>query len=569
MIQESAPIFAHTSFGPHDRISENVAALRRQQASIRSVHRRPFDRASLQNLDYRYHHDVAVPMAALRSYLYDLGVVDGRRISILPGALKFGRNTENKKFIKIDTPLSLLESRHRSDPTALTRTVDPAPAPTLLGCCSHWIRNLYTLYRERERIISTAKQIRSKLGIRVVPKRDTGEVHAHHFLRSPQRLEFREGKMGNLLGAPVTEKATHTGVTSSGLAYGVSSMQGWRVHMEDAHITESVLYAFDTQVEGGGTVIDLPFHSLFAVFDGHGGLFAAAYAGRNLCRVLSQEQSFVEYAKFLQQRSTREPRNDDERNTYLQEGLALLQQALTEAFMTLDKEIYCALHNQPVPDANKPYHQWRREIQGEDMNGSAPIAPLVNNISDEANSGTTACVVLLTPDWIVCANAGDSRSVLLRRTADGAEATIALSFDHKPDDLAEEQRIRAAGGYVAGGRVEGDLAVSRGFGDYRFKIPVVVLGGGGQAGHQKVSPIPDILVQPRDAQQDAFIIIACDGIWDVQSNVEAVQTVATLFQEGETNLGLICEEVCENAVVCLAVCIDILLAVWRPHRLFH
>jgi hypothetical protein len=163
MIQESAPIFAHTSFGPHDRISENVAALRRQQASIRSVHRRPFDRASLQNLDYRYHHDVAVPMAALRSYLYDLGVVDGRRISILPGALKFGRNTENKKFIKIDTPLSLLESRHRSDPTALTH----APLTLLLrqrcsaavhigfGTCIHCIE------RERESSVLRNKSVRN------------------------------------------------------------------------------------------------------------------------------------------------------------------------------------------------------------------------------------------------------------------------------------------------------------------------------------------------------------------------------------------------------------------------
>lgn len=355
--------------------------------------------------------------------------------------------------------------------------------------------------------------------------------------------------MGNLLGAPVTEKATHTGVTPSGLAYGVSSMQGWRVHMEDAHITESLLFAHDEQVEGG-KVIDLPGHSLFAVFDGHGGLFAAAYAGRNLCRVLSQQETFVEYAIFQQERPTREPRNEDERNAFLQEGMALLQQALTEAFVVLDKEIYCALHNQAVPDANKTYQQWRSEMLGDTVNGNQPIAPLVNNIHDEANSGTTACVVLLTPDWIVCANAGDSRSVLSQKT-DSVETAIALSFDHKPDDLAEEQRIRAAGGYVAGGRVEGDLAVSRGFGDYRFKIPVVVLGNGGGHGDQKVSPIPDVIVQRRDAQRDAFIVVACDGIWDVQSNVEAVQTVATLFQEGETDLGLLCEEVRAGVLLCL------------------
>ena len=63
--------------------------------------------------------------------------------------------------------------------------------------------------------------------------------------------------MGNLLGAPVTDKETHIGTTNDGnLRYGVSSMQGWRVHMEDAHITD---VNFDDGI------------SLFAVFDGHGG----------------------------------------------------------------------------------------------------------------------------------------------------------------------------------------------------------------------------------------------------------------------------------------------------------
>ena len=43
--------------------------------------------------------------------------------------------------------------------------------------------------------------------------------------------------MGNVLGAPVTDKETHTGITKDeNLKFGLSSMQGWRVHMEDAHI---------------------------------------------------------------------------------------------------------------------------------------------------------------------------------------------------------------------------------------------------------------------------------------------------------------------------------------------
>jgi hypothetical protein len=55
--------------------------------------------------------------------------------------------------------------------------------------------------------------------------------------------------MGNLLGAPVTEKETHRGVIAGDAEYGVSSMQGWRVHMEDAHIAEKEIYAAEAQAE--------------------------------------------------------------------------------------------------------------------------------------------------------------------------------------------------------------------------------------------------------------------------------------------------------------------------------
>ena len=62
--------------------------------------------------------------------------------------------------------------------------------------------------------------------------------------------------MGNLLGSPITTKDTHHGITydelsidNGGLHYGISSMQGWRVHMEDAHIVQPFLYA--EKLKGG------------------------------------------------------------------------------------------------------------------------------------------------------------------------------------------------------------------------------------------------------------------------------------------------------------------------------
>ena len=42
--------------------------------------------------------------------------------------------------------------------------------------------------------------------------------------------------------------------------------------------------------------------------------------------------------------------------------------------------------------------------------------------------------------------------------------------------------------------------------------------------------------------------MACDGIWDVQTNLECVRMVSELFEEGERDMGLLCEE-------CLDICL--------------
>ena len=56
---------------------------------------------------------------------------------------------------------------------------------------------------------------------------------------------------------------------------------------------------------------------------------------------------------------------------------------------------------------------------------------------------------LVTPDTIYCANAGDSRAILVNKAGKVTE----LSHDHKPDNETEMTRIKAAGGFVDDGRV--------------------------------------------------------------------------------------------------------------------
>ena len=119
------------------------------------------------------------------------------------------------------------------------------------------------------------------------------------------------------------------------------------------------------------------------------------------------------------------------------------------------------------------------------------------------SAGCTACVALFTKDSIICANSGDSRCVLARGTQ-----ALEMSQDHKPDNTEELRRIEAAGGFVEEGRVRGILSLSRALGDLEYKlnrkVPVEA---------QMITCVPEIkTVQLND--QDKFLIIACDGIWD-------------------------------------------------------
>ena len=73
----------------------------------------------------------------------------------------------------------------------------------------------------------------------------------------------------------------------------------------------------------------------------------------------------------------------------------------------------------------------------------------------------------MTSDTIYCANSGDSRAVLGLKNG----KLIELSHDHKPENEGEMARIKAGGGFVEDGRVQGIIAVSRAIGDWEYKNP--------------------------------------------------------------------------------------------------
>lgn len=128
--------------------------------------------------------------------------------------------------------------------------------------------------------------------------------------------------------------------------------------------------------------------------------------------------------------------------------------------------------------------------------------------------GATAVTAYLDPTGrtLTVANAGDSRAVL----GDSNGDALRLSVDHRPDFAAEKQRVRDAGAFVCGGRVNGCLAVSRALGDHCMKSAVI------STPHTVTLPL---------APTHEFLILACDGLWDVVDDIQATKLVNALLHD--------------------------------------
>mmetsp|Transcript_34333 Transcript_34333/g.80338 ORF Transcript_34333/g.80338 Transcript_34333/m.80338 type:complete len:413 (-) Transcript_34333:317-1555(-) len=131
--------------------------------------------------------------------------------------------------------------------------------------------------------------------------------------------------------------------------------------------------------------------------------------------------------------------------------------------------------------------------------------------------GCTACCCLIKEEAsgpvVYTAHVGDTRAVLSRS---GKAKRLTAMSDHKPADPAEAQRIARAGASVVNRRVNGMLAVARALGDHYLKEPC-------RSGNA-VSNQPDVSME-RLGKLDEFLIIACDGLWDVMSDQDAVDLV--------------------------------------------
>lgn len=134
-------------------------------------------------------------------------------------------------------------------------------------------------------------------------------------------------------------------------------------------------------------------------------------------------------------------------------------------------------------------------------------------IDDRLCSGTTALAVLILGRKLLVANAGDCRAVLCKRGK-----AVNMSRDHKACSVLERKRIEASGGFVDSfGYLNGELTVARALGDWH--IDGLKMKGVGVDGPLTAVPeMHEICL----SEEDEFLIIGCDGLWDVFTSENAV-----------------------------------------------
>ncbi|XP_047158425.1 probable protein phosphatase 2C 47 isoform X1 [Vigna umbellata] len=233
---------------------------------------------------------------------------------------------------------------------------------------------------------------------------------------------------------------------------GSYSDKGPKQYMEDEFI------CIDTLSECDGLGANLPSPAAFyGVFDGHGGVDAAAFTRKNILKFIVEDAHFP----------------------------SSIKKAIKSAFVKADLAFR---------DAS----------------------------SLDSSSGTTALIALMLGSSMLIANAGDSRAVLGKRGR-----AVELSKDHKPNCTSERLRIEKLGGVIYDGYLNGQLSVARALGDWHIK--------GSKGSKSPLSSEPE-LEEIVLTEEDEFLIMGCDGLWDVMSSQCAVTMVRReMMQHNDPN----------------------------------
>ena len=311
----------------------------------------------------------------------------------------------------------------------------------------------------------------------------------------------------DLLSSPILDKELSNGENSI-LRFAVCAMQGWRKRMEDSHITD---------ISKG----ENERFNIFGVFDGHGG---------------------KEVAEFVKIHFTENFLKNDKLKTNN------IKQAIIDTFLKMDELMFEKSGIEELKLISKKSEEEDEIFYKKNNIVETPMDLYVKNLLKKDENvaytrGCTACVCIIDTlsKKIFFANAGDSRVILCKKGK-----AFPMSIDHKPNLELEINRIHKANGWVNDyGRINGNSNLSRTLGDLEYKCNKNLLPQ-----DQIITAYPDVIDDKLDDNND-FIVIGCDGIWDCIQDQEICDIINKRLNEGEKYkvdlkniLSDICDKIC-------------------------
>ena len=142
------------------------------------------------------------------------------------------------------------------------------------------------------------------------------------------------------------------------------------------------------------------------------------------------------------------------------------------------------------------------------------------NLKEVGNTGT---IVFINNRALYCSNVGDSSCCLI------GQKNEFITIDHKCTNQKEKQRIEREGGTIMYERLDGILAISRGFGDFDLK-------------NKGFSCEPHITKKLIDDSLK-YCVLASDGVWDYLN----LEDVSKIIKENENNFQNIAKIIVESA----------------------
>lgn len=331
-------------------------------------------------------------------------------------------------------------------------------------------------------------------------------------------LSVPQGSLNNSAGEshPGPRSTFRVGVTEDKNKKCRRTMEDTHAYLYNFLSTPAPNYSPDKSrgsISDGSSSLDQPIvetdNGYFAIFDGHAGTFAADWCGKKLHLLLEdtiRRNPNTPIPELLDQTFTLVDQQLEKlplKNSGCTAVIAVLrwEDRVPNAHSSTGSTLFAPAAVSAVKNSNENSDRQTDSTstagsettsQAEGVQEQAVEARLRNDASRQR--------VLYT------ANVGDARIVLCRNGR-----ALRLSYDHKGSDENEGRRVASAGGLILNNRVNGVLAVTRALGDAYMKDLVT--------GHPYTT---ETVIQP---DQDEFLILACDGLWDVCSDQEAVDLV--------------------------------------------